>query len=194
MQGVCRRCAGRVQATCMQCPCHPHAGCTSSAHAVTHAVCMPCAWSECRPRMQPTRRAHTCSSASSDRRSVASGVCGSSGVGTPLKTSRRLVTRVSTSSGSSGPRTGQRARQSTAECSSVGSERSRKESSSVAKEAEQLGASQPPTTPGRHLVASVKSEYSTRKPPVCIEKRRDGGGFRSLRLTSSSSMPCITWT
>ena len=58
---------------------------------------------------------------------------------------------MSVNSGSSGPRAGQRATESTTEWRSVGSPRSRKASSSVAKEAEQLGALQPPRMPGRHL-------------------------------------------
>ena len=101
--------------------------------------------------------AAACVSCSTERSSVASGVCGSSGVGTPQKTSRRFVTRLSTNSGSSGPSAGQRAIESTIDVSSDGSSSSRKARRSVAKDAEQLGAKKPPTRPGRHLVELVKS-------------------------------------
>jgi len=108
---------------------------------------------------------------------VASGVCGSSGVGTPEYKSRRLVTRVSTNSGNSLPREGQRARERRMDESRVGSSSSRNERRREAKEAEHEGAKKPPTSPGRQGVELVKRQYSVRKPPVGMEKRRADGAL-----------------
>ena len=71
---------------------------------------------------------------------MARGVIGSSGIGTPQKTSRRFVTRSSTNCGSREPSVGQRASESTRALSSVGSEVSMKASMRIAKVCEHEGA------------------------------------------------------
>jgi hypothetical protein len=47
----------------------------------------------------------------------------------------------------------------------------------------------PANRPGRHLVASVKRQWSVRKPPAGSENLRFDGGFFSFRVPRSSSMP-----